>query len=87
MEESRVDRRHAAFTKKDLAGYHFASTADTGDVAVETIDEEDLAINAVGAKAVGEVGIVGMPAAIANTFYNATGIRLRKTPILMEDLL
>ncbi len=87
LEESRIDRQRASFTNTDLAGYHFASNADIGEVLVETIDEEDLAINAVGAKSVGEVGIVGMPAAIANAVYNATGIRVRKTPILMEDLL
>ena len=87
LEESRVDRPRAKFANADLAGYHFSANADIGDVIVETIDEEDTVVNAIGAKAVGEIGIVGMPAAIANAVYNATGVRVRKTPIMVEDLL
>jgi xanthine dehydrogenase YagR molybdenum-binding subunit len=87
LEESKVDRPRARFANTDLAGYHFSANADIGDVVVEMIDETDSVVNAIGAKAVGEVGIVGMPAAIANAVYHATGIRVRKTPILVEDLL
>jgi xanthine dehydrogenase YagR molybdenum-binding subunit len=87
LEESRVDRKRAHFANTDLAGYHFSSSADIGEVVVETVDEEDTVVNAIGAKAAGEIGIVGMPAAIANAVYHATGIRVRKTPILVEDLL
>ena len=87
LEESRVDRPRAKFANTDLASYHVASNADIGEVIVETVAEEDRLVNAIGAKAVGEVGIVGMPAAIANAVYNATGIRVRKTPILIEDVL
>jgi xanthine dehydrogenase YagR molybdenum-binding subunit len=54
---------------------------------VETVDEDDRVVNAIGAKAVGEIGIVGMPAAIANAVFHATGVRVRKTPILIEDVL
>ena len=87
LEETRVDRPRARFANTDLAGYHFSSNADIGDVVVETIDEHDPHVNAIGAKAVGEIGVVGMPAAIANAVFHATGIRVRKTPILVEDLL
>ncbi len=87
LEESRIDRPQAKFANTNLAGYHISSNADIGEVIVETIDEDDAVINPIGAKAVGEIGIVGMPAAIANAVYNATGIRVRKTPILIEDLL
>lgn len=87
LEETRVDRPRARFANTDLAGYHVSTNADIGDVIVETLDEQDTAVNAIGAKAVGEVSIVGMPAAIANAIYHATGIRVRKTPILVEDLL
>ena len=87
LEQSKVDRPQAKFANADLAGYHIATSADIGEVIVETIPETDTAVNAIGAKAVGEIGIVGMPAAIANAVYNATGIRVRKTPILVEDLL
>ncbi len=87
LEQSKVDGPQAKFANADLAGYHIATNADIGEVTVETIPETDTAVNAIGAKAVGEIGIVGMPAAIANAVYNATGIRVRKTPILIEDLL
>ncbi len=87
LEESHVDRKRARFSNTDLAGYHMSTNADIGEVIVETIDEEDALVNAIGAKAVGEIGIVGMPAAIANAVHHATGVRVRKTPILVEDLL
>ena len=87
LEETQVDRPRARFANTDLAGYHVATNADIGEVVVETIHEEDTAINAIGAKAVGEIGIVGVNAAIANAVYHATGVRVRKTPILVEDLL
>ena len=87
LEETKVDRPRARFANQDLAGYHISSCADIGDVTVEMVDETDTVVNAIGAKAVGEIGIVGMPAAIANAVYHATGIRVRKTPILIEDLL
>ena len=87
LEETQVDRPRARFANTDLAGYHVSSNADIGEVVVETIDEEDSVVNAIGAKSVGEIGIVGMPAAIANAIHHATGIRVRKTPILVEDLL
>ncbi len=87
LEESQVDRPRARFANTDLAGYHVSTNADIGEVIVETIHEEDAVVNPIGAKAVGEIGIVGMNAAIANAVYNATGVRVRKTPILVEDLL
>ena len=87
LEQSKLDGPQAKFANADLASYHIATSADIGDVVVETINETDTAINLIGAKAVGEIGIVGMPAAIANAVYNATGIRVRKTPIQVEDLL
>ncbi len=87
LEETKVDRPRARFANQDLAGYHISSCADIGEATAEIIDETDTVVNAIGAKAVGEIGIVGMPAAIANAVYHATGIRVRKTPILIEDVL
>jgi xanthine dehydrogenase YagR molybdenum-binding subunit len=87
LEETQVDRKRARFANTDLASYHFSANADIGEVVVEMLDETDTVVNAIGAKAVGEIGIVGMPAAIANAVYHATGVRVRKTPILVEDLL
>jgi xanthine dehydrogenase YagR molybdenum-binding subunit len=87
LEETQIDRPRARFANQDLAGYHFSTNADIGEVIAETVEEEDPIVNAIGAKGVGEIGIVGMPAAIANAVYHATGVRVRKTPILIEDLL
>lgn len=87
LEETRVDRPRARFANQGLAGYHFSSNADIGEVVVDLVDEVDPYVNAIGAKGVGEIGIVGMNAAIANAVFNATGTRVRKTPILVEDLL
>ncbi len=87
LEETKVDRPRARFANQDLVGYHVSTCADIGEVVVETIDETDAFVNAIGAKAVGEIGIVGMPAAIANAVYHATGIRVRKTPIVIESIL
>ena len=87
LEETQVDRPRARFANQDLAGYHIATSADIGEVTAEIVDETDTVVNAIGAKAVGEIGIVGMPAAIANAVYHATGIRVRKTPIRVENLL
>ena len=59
-----------------------------GEVIVETVDERDDAVNVLGAKGgVGEMGIVGMPAAIANAVHHATGKRVRRVPILIDDLV
>jgi xanthine dehydrogenase YagR molybdenum-binding subunit len=87
LEQTQIDRPRARFANTDLAGYHFSTNADIGDVTVEMLDETDNVVNPLGAKAVGEIGIVGMNAAIANAVFHATGVRVRKTPILVEDLL
>ncbi len=87
LEETQIDRPRARMANTDLAGYHFSTNADIGEVICETVDEDDRVVNPIGAKGVGEIGIVGMPAAIANAVFHATGTRVRKTPILVEDLL
>ena len=61
--------------------------ADIGEVTIETIEERDDFLGPIGAKGLGEISITGMSAAIANAVYHATGIRVRKTPILIEDIL
>ncbi|MGJ6968247.1 xanthine dehydrogenase family protein molybdopterin-binding subunit [Streptosporangium sp. G11] len=88
MERTVMDRDRARFVNTDLAGYHIAANADISDVIVETVDEHDDLVNVLGAKGgVGEMGIVAMPAAIANAVFHATGVRVRKLPILVDDLL
>ncbi len=86
-EESVLDRRFGDFANHDFAGYHIATNADVGTVDVAWIDENDPYINPMGAKGIGEVGIVGTAAAIANAVYNATGVRIRDLPITLDKLL
>jgi xanthine dehydrogenase YagR molybdenum-binding subunit len=71
----------------DFAGYLLPVNADIPEIDVEFLRYPDTLHNAVGARGVGEIGIVGMAAAIANAVYNATGIRVRHIPITIEDLL
>ncbi|MGW1077510.1 molybdopterin cofactor-binding domain-containing protein, partial [Streptomyces sp. NPDC002537] len=87
MEESHVDRHRAGFTNTDLGGYHIACNADIGEVVVETVEETDDMVNPLGVKGVGELGTVGAAAAVANAVHHATGIRVRKTPVLLDDIL
>jgi xanthine dehydrogenase YagR molybdenum-binding subunit len=87
LEESEIDRKLARFVNANIAEYHVAVNADVVSVEVEMLDEKDELVNPLGAKGIGELGIVGTSAAIANAVYHATGIRVRKTPILIEDIL
>ncbi|MFD9702501.1 xanthine dehydrogenase family protein molybdopterin-binding subunit [Lentzea sp. NPDC059081] len=71
----------------DFAGYLLPVNADIPAIDVEFLSYPDTLHNAVGAKGLGEIGVVGTAAAVANAVYNATGVRVRHTPITIEDLL
>jgi xanthine dehydrogenase YagR molybdenum-binding subunit len=71
----------------DFASYLLPVNADIPDVDVQFVEYPDTLHNAVGARGLGEIGTVGMAAAVANAVYNATGIRVRHIPITIEDLL
>jgi xanthine dehydrogenase YagR molybdenum-binding subunit len=71
----------------DFAGYLLPVNADIPDVDVHFVEHPDTLHNPVGARGIGEIGTVGMAAAVANAIYNATGIRVRHIPITIEDLL
>ncbi len=86
-EASVLDPRFGDFVNHDFAEYHIATNADVGTVDVTWIDEEDLHVNPLGVKGIGELGIVGTAAAIANAVYHATGIRVRDLPITLDKLL
>ncbi|SDY89206.1 xanthine dehydrogenase YagR molybdenum-binding subunit [Micromonospora pattaloongensis] len=86
-EQSVFDPRFAQVVTQDLATYHIASNADVGAVEVHWIDEDDPYVNPMGTKGVGEIGIVGAAAAIANAVHHATGVRVRDLPITLDKLL
>jgi xanthine dehydrogenase YagR molybdenum-binding subunit len=86
-EESLVDPRFGHVLNHDFASYHIPANADTGQFDIAWIDEEDPYVNPMGSKGIGEIGIVGTAAAIANAVYHATGIRVRDLPITPAKLL
>jgi xanthine dehydrogenase YagR molybdenum-binding subunit len=86
-EKSVMDRRFGDYVNHDLATYHIAAHADVRDIQAYWIDEDDPHLNPMGTKGIGEIGIVGTAAAIANGVYHATGIRVRELPIHVEDVL
>jgi xanthine dehydrogenase YagR molybdenum-binding subunit len=87
LEESVLDPRYGDFANHDLAEYHVAVNADVGEIDVGWIDEDDPYVNPMGAKGVGEIGIVGAAAAVANAVHHATGVRVRDLPITLDKLL
>ena len=74
------DARDARVITSSLQDYHVAVNADVADIEVLLVDEVDPHVSAVGAKGVGELGIVGTSAAIANAIFHATGKRIRDCP-------
>jgi xanthine dehydrogenase YagR molybdenum-binding subunit len=87
MEELAVDRRYGYFVNHDLASYEVPVHADIPDQEVIFLDETDPISSPMKAKGVGELGICGVAAAIANAIYNATGVRVRDYPITLDKLI
>ena len=87
MEELVVDKRHGFFVNHDLAGYEVPVHADIPHQEVIFLDETDPVSSPMKAKGVGELGICGVGAAVANAIYNATGVRVRNYPITLDKLL
>jgi xanthine dehydrogenase YagR molybdenum-binding subunit len=86
-EESIVDPRFGHVVNHDFAGYHIAANADIRQIEAIWLGEPDPHANPMGTRGLGEIGIVGAPAAIANAVYHATGRRLRALPITLDQLL
>lgn len=86
-EETEVDHRIGRMMNANLAGYHVPVNADIKEVDTLFIHEEDKIVNPLGAKGLGELGMVGVPAAIANAVYHATGKRVRDLPITPDKLI
>ncbi|MBV9995810.1 MAG: xanthine dehydrogenase family protein molybdopterin-binding subunit [Caulobacteraceae bacterium] len=87
FEATEIDRRTARYVNTNLADYLTPVNADVGAVEVILVPETDRLCNPLGVKGVGELGIVGMNAAVANAVAHATGRRIRDLPIRIEQLL
>ncbi|MBH5338158.1 xanthine dehydrogenase family protein molybdopterin-binding subunit [Streptomyces pactum] len=87
LEHSTMDPAFGDHAERDLASYHVATHADVLDVEAHWIDETDDRLNPMGSKGLGEIGIVGTAAAVANAVYHATGVRVRTLPVRPERLL
>ena len=87
FEEAYLDPRYEHVVNSDFAGYHIAAHADIHDIEAVWIDEFDPWYGTTGAKGIGELGIVGVPAAISNAIYNAASIRLRDMPFTPDKVL
>jgi xanthine dehydrogenase YagR molybdenum-binding subunit len=83
-ENLEMDPQFGDFANHDLAGYHIASNSDVRRIEAHWIDEHDDELNPVGTKGIGEIGIVGTAAAIANAVHHATGARQRHLPITLD---
>ena len=86
-EATEIDPRAARYYNDDLAEYYIPVNADIGQVTTILVSEEDHAVNDLGIKGLGELGNVGLNAAVANAVYHATGVRVRTLPIRLEKLL
>ncbi|WP_127145790.1 xanthine dehydrogenase family protein molybdopterin-binding subunit [Pelagibacterium montanilacus] len=86
-EEMIHDTRHGAIVNRDLAEYHLPVNADVPQLKVRFLEERDHAANPLLAKGIGELGISGAGAALANAVYNACGVRVRDFPITLDKLI
>ncbi|MEU4421081.1 xanthine dehydrogenase family protein molybdopterin-binding subunit [Actinoplanes sp. NPDC024001] len=86
-EEGVLDPAAGAWVNHDLAEYHIPAHADVEQIDAEWLDEVDDRINPMGSKGIGEIGIVGSPAAIVNAVWHATGVRIRDLPVRLDKLL
>lgn len=86
-ESSELDARYGRFVNANLAEYHVPVNADVGEIDVSVLNVPDPRFNSLGARGIGEIGITGVPAAIANAVYHATGVRVRDLPITLDKVL
>src|SRR6202453_3547932 len=86
-EQTEIDPRASRYVNANLADYMIPVNADIGEVRIIMVPEEDRIINPIGVKGIGEIGIVGTSAALANAIYHATGQRLRDLPLRIDSLV
>ncbi|MBB3694821.1 xanthine dehydrogenase family protein molybdopterin-binding subunit [Sphingomonas sp. BK580] len=87
LEKTEVDPRTGVYLNRDLAEYLVPTSADVAEQTVIMVDDADATVNAEMVKGLGELGIIGVAAAVANAVFNATGARLRNLPIRAEETL
>jgi len=86
-EETISDHHLGKYINQNLAEYHLPVHADIHELDVIFVEEKDTIVNELGSKGLGEIGLVGMPPAIANAIFHATGRRVNRFPIHMETLI
>jgi xanthine dehydrogenase YagR molybdenum-binding subunit len=86
-ETSIMDPRLGQVVNHDLAEYHITANADVTSIEAHWLDEHDPYVNAMGSKGIGEIGIVGTAAAVANAVHHATGVRIRDLPVTLDKIL
>jgi xanthine dehydrogenase YagR molybdenum-binding subunit len=87
QEATEIDHRYGRIMNPNLQHYHVPVNADVHEIETLFVEEEDKVVNPLGVKGMGELGMVGIPAAIANAVFHATGKRIRDLPITPEKLL
>ena len=87
FEETVYDPRYGAPINNNLADYIVATNADSPEIDVTFLDHPDMVLNPLGARGIGEIGLAGVAPAITAAVYHATGMRVRKLPLRIEDLL
>jgi xanthine dehydrogenase YagR molybdenum-binding subunit len=87
MEETVLDEHLGMWVNTDLAGYHVATNPDVRAIDAFWVEEHDEHLNPMGSKGIGEIGIVGTAAAVANAVCDATGVRVRDLPIRLDRLV
>lgn len=85
-EEAMTDHRLGKIMNHNFAEYHIPAHADVEDIEVIFVDERDDKVSPIGVKGLGEIGIVGTAAAVANAIYHATGARVRDFPITIDKI-
>ncbi len=86
-EQAIIDQRSGRILNANLGEYHVPVNADVPQMEALTVDEDDPHVNALGIKGVGEIGVTGSAGAVANAVWHATGIRVRRFPIRIDDLV
>jgi xanthine dehydrogenase YagR molybdenum-binding subunit len=87
LEGSHLEETTGRYANGNFADYLVATNADVPSIDVQFIGQPDTIFNPIGARGAGEIGVTGIPAAIANAVYNATGQRVRDFPITLDKLI